>query len=341
MSNRSLNNAASLNHCIEISEPGCPSVLKSAARERPVVGSKEILIHVAAAGVNRPDVLQRRGVYVPPPGVSDIPGLEVAGRVVAVGSNVTEFEIGDEVCALTPGGGYSEYCVTPEAQALSVPRNINLVEAAALPETLFTVWFNIFMQGQLRAGQSLLVHGGTSGIGTAAIQLAKAFGAKVLATAGSDFKCHTCQRLGADLAVNYKLRRFEEELMDFTGGSGVDMVLDYIGGDYVERNLSVLKHGGRLVSLYFLQGSRVNVDLMPVLQRNLTITGSLMRPQPVTTKKQIRDHLREYVWPKIESEQIRANVFRIFPLEAANKAHELMESNKHIGKIVLVNNSYQ
>jgi len=326
--------------CIEVTEPGASKVLKLTKRFRPVPQLHEVLIHVAAAGVNRPDILQRRGLYQQPPGASDLLGLEVSGRVVAVGKYVSEFVIGDEVCALTPGGGYSEYCIVSEAQCLPVPHGISMIEAAALPETFFTVWFNVFMQGKLGREQILLVHGGSSGIGTAAIQLAKAFGARVITTAGSQVKCDACIALGADIAINYKQQDFESVILQYTDKIGVDLILDFIGGEYVNKNIRILKNGGRLVNLYFLQGNPTEIDLMPMLVKNLTITGSLLRPQPISIKRSIRDELKKFVWPKIENGQINANVYQNFMLQEAKYAHDLMESNQHIGKLVLVNPLY-
>lgn len=321
---------------VEIARPGGPEVLVPARRPRPSPGPGEVLIAVEAAGVNRPDILQRQGHYPPPPGASDIPGLEVAGAIAALGEGVREWAVGDRVCALLAGGGYAEYAVAPAPQCLPIPRGLTSVEAAALPETFFTVWTNVFERGRLRAGETLLVHGGSSGIGTAAIALAHARGARVLATAGTDEKCAACEGLGAALAVNYRRTDFVAAVKEATGGRGVDVVLDMVGGDYTPRNIECLAAEGRLVQIAFLHGSRVQIDLLPVMQRRLTITGSTLRPRGVEEKGAIARALREHVWPLIEQGRVRPVIHATFPLDRAGDAHRLMESGEHIGKIVLV-----
>jgi putative PIG3 family NAD(P)H quinone oxidoreductase len=321
---------------VEIARPGGPEVLVPARRPRPSPGPGEVLIAVEAAGVNRPDVLQRQGHYPPPPGASDIPGLEVAGVVVALGEGVGEWAVGDRVCALLAGGGYAEYAAAPAPQCLPIPRGLTPVEAAALPETFFTVWTNVFERGRLRAGETLLVHGGSSGIGTAAIALAHAFGARVLATAGSAAKCAACEALGATRAINYRGEDFVAAVKETTGGRGADVVLDMVGGDYTPRNIECLALEGRLVQIAFLHGSRVQIDLLPVMQRRLVITGSTLRPRSVAEKGAIAGALRGQVWPLIEEGRVRPLIHATFPLERAGDAHRLMESGEHIGKIVLV-----
>jgi putative PIG3 family NAD(P)H quinone oxidoreductase len=316
-------------------EPGGPDVLRLAARPRPEPHVGELLVRVSAAGVNRPDVLQRQGRYAPPPGASDIPGLELAGTIEAIGPEVTGWKVGDTICALVAGGGYAEYCVAPVAQCLPVPRGWSLVEAAAFPETFFTVWHNVFERGRLARGQTLLVHGGSSGIGTTAIQLGRAFGARVLATAGNAEKCRACERLGAERAINYKEEDFVSAVREATGGRGADVVLDMVGGDYTPRNMQCLAVEGRLVQIAFLKGSRVELDLMPLMQKRLTLTGSTLRPRPVEEKGAIASALRQQVWPLLESGQVRPVIFKTFPLSQAADAHRLMESSAHIGKIVL------
>jgi putative PIG3 family NAD(P)H quinone oxidoreductase len=294
-----------------------------------------VLIKVAAAGVNRPDVSQRQGKYPPPPGASDIPGLEVSGTVEAAGATVAGLRRGDEVCALLAGGGYAEYCVAPEPQCLPVPRGISIVDAAGLPETFFTVWTNVFDRGRLQRGESLLVHGGSSGIGTTAIQLAHAFGARVFATAGSDEKCAACERLGAERAINYRSADFVAVVREATGGKGVDVVLDMVGGDYFPRNIDVLGVGGRLVQIATLRGSKAEIVLPVVMQRRLTITGSTLRPRSVEEKGAIARALREHVWPLLEAGRVKPIVYRTFPLAEAAAAHRLLESGEHIGKVLL------
>lgn len=321
---------------VEIARPGGPEVLRAAARPRPRPGPGEVLIEVEAAGVNRPDVLQRQGHYPPPPGASDLPGLEVAGTIVEVGEGAGEWSAGDRVCALLAGGGYAQYAAAPAPQCLPIPRGLDAVQAAALPETFFTVWTNVFERGRLREGETLLVHGGSSGIGTAAIALAHAFGARVLATAGSAQKCAACLALGAERAVNYREEDFVAAVKDATSGRGADVILDMVGGDYTPRNLECLALEGRLVQIAFLHGSKVQIDLMTVMQKRLTVTGSTLRARTVDQKGAIARALRERVWPLIEAGRVRPLVHATFPLEQAADAHRLMESGVHIGKIVLV-----
>ncbi len=322
--------------CIEISQPGGPEVLKAAERPDPTPGPGEVLIHVAAAGVNRPDVMQRKGAYPPPPGASDIPGLEVSGTVGAIGPSVHDWHAGDSVCALVAGGGYATLCVAPAAQCLPTPGALDLVTAAAVPETFFTVWSNVFDRGKLRAGETVLIHGGTSGIGTTAIQLASARGARVFATAGSDEKCRACEALGAAHAINYRKSDFVEVIKELTHERGVDLVLDIIGGSYVARNLAVLGMDGRLVQIWLMGGdSSATVDFRRVLGRRLTITGSTLRPRTVEDKGRIAAALRAEVWLLIEKGAVKPIVYRTFPLDQAAEAHRLMESSQHVGKIVL------
>jgi putative PIG3 family NAD(P)H quinone oxidoreductase len=320
---------------IGIKTPGGPEVLAPERRDVPAPGPREVLIRVEAAGVNRPDVLQRKGHYAPPPGASDIPGLEVAGRVVACGPSVTRWRVGDSICALVAGGGYAEYTVAPEEQCLPIPAGLTAIEAAALPEAFFTVWTNVFERGRLTAGERLLVHGGSSGIGTTAIQLARAFDAVVYATAGSAEKCRACEALGAARAINYREEDFVDVIRTATDGRGVDVVLDMVGGDYVARNLSVLATDGRLVQIAFLKGSTATIDLGDVMRRRLTITGSTLRPRSPAEKGAIAAALKERVWPLLASGAIRPVIHAVVPLEGAAAAHRLMESSEHIGKIVL------
>ena len=320
---------------IEIREPGGPDVLAPVERPMPMPRAGEVLIRIAGAGVNRPDVMQRLGKYPAPPGASDIPGLEVAGTIEAVGADVSAFKPGDQVCALLAGGGYAEYCVAPAAQCLPVPRGLSLVEAAAVPETFFTVWTNVFERGRLKSGESLLVHGGSSGIGTTAIQLARAFGARVFATAGSPVKCDACERLGAERAINYRDADFVAAVRESTGGKGVDVILDMVGGDYFARNIDLLTMEGRLVQIATLRGSKAEIVLPVIMQRRLTITGSTLRARSVAEKRAIAGALREHVWPLLESGQVKPVVYRTFPFRDAAAAHRLMESGEHIGKVVL------
>ena len=321
---------------IEIREPGGPEVLVPVERPRPKPGTGEVLVKVAAAGVNRPDVMQRRGMYPAPPGASDIPGLEIAGTVEETGEDVQRLRVGDPVCALVSGGGYAEYCVAPEIQCLPIPRGMDAIQAAGIPETFFTVWTNVFDRGRLARGESLLVHGGSSGIGTTAIQLARAFGARVFATAGSGEKCAVCEQLGAERAINYKDRDFVPEIRDATAGRGVDVILDMVGGEYLPRNLDSLAVDGRLVQIALMGGAKSHINLATVMQRRLTVTGSTLRPRSVVEKGAIADALRQHVWPLLEAGIVAPVIYRIFPLREAADAHRMMESSAHIGKLVLV-----
>jgi len=320
---------------VEIARPGPPEGLCPARRPVPRPGAGEALIRVAAAGVNYPDLLQRQGKYPPPPGASDVPGLEVAGQVVAVGEGATGLALGERVCALVTGGGYAEYCLAPAPQCLPVPRGMDDVSAAAIPETFFTVWANVFDRGGLRSGETLLVHGGSGGIGTTAIQLGREFGARVLATAGSPEKCAVCEELGAEKAIDHRREDFVAVVRERTGGRGVDVILDILGGEDTARNIACLAPGGRLVQIAFLKGPKVEVDLTPILQRRLTLTGSTLRPRTVEEKGAIAWALRGSVWPMLERGTVRPLVHRTYPLAEAAEAHRLMESRGHVGKIVL------
>ena len=321
---------------IEITTPGPPEVLRPTRRPTPRPQDGEVLIRVAAAGVNRPDLMQRKGHYAPPPGVSDVPGLEVAGTIVEVGPGVAGLAMGDEVCALVAGGGYAEYCAAPSPQCLEVPAGSSLVEAAALPETFFTVWHNVFERGRLTAGQSILIHGGASGIGTTAIQLARAFGARVFTTAGTAAKCAACVALGAERAVDYHLEDFVAVVRDATEGRGVDVILDMVGADYTPRNLECLAVEGRLVQIAFLHGPKTELNLLPVLQKRLTITGSTLRPRPVADKGAIAAALLREVWPLLARGAVRPVIHATFPLAEAWRAHRALEEGAHVGKLVLV-----
>lgn len=318
---------------IAISAPGGPEVLVPVRLPVPVPGPGHILVRVRAAGVNRPDVLQRMGAYPPPPGAPETPGLEIAGEVVGVGAGVRRYEAGDRVCALVPGGGYAEYAVVHEDNALPVPPGLSMVEAAAIPETFFTVWTNVFDRGGLKEGETLLIHGGSSGIGTTAIMLAKALGARVIVTAGSEDKCRACRDLGADLAINYRTEDFVAVLA--AQKIQVNVILDMVGADYVARNVRVAALHGRIVNIAFQKGSKVEIDLMPVMLKRLILTGSTLRPRTVAEKAEVARALEETVWPLIAAEQVRPVIFRTFPLAEAAAAHALMESSEHIGKIVL------
>lgn len=320
---------------IGFSTPGGPEVLKPETRPVPQPGAGEILVAVAAAGVNRPDVLQRQGGYNPPPGASDIPGLEIAGTVVALGEGARRFAIGDKVCGLVAGGGYAQYAVVHESNALPVPKGLSLTEAGAIPETFFTVWTNVFQRGRLQAGESFLVHGGSSGIGTTAIQLAKAFGATVLATAGSEDKCQACRDLGADYAINYRTEDFVAAAKAATDGRGVNLILDMVGGDYIDRNYETAADQGRIVQIAFLNGPKATVNFSRLMLKRLTHTGSTLRPRTVAEKAAIATELYEKVWPLLEAGRCKPLVNATFPLAEAAEAHRLMESSSHIGKIVL------
>jgi NADPH:quinone reductase len=323
---------------VEISAYGKPDVLRLAERPEPVPGAGELLIRVRASGINRPDVLQRTGNYPVPPGASDIPGLEVAGEIVsgdATAMAQTGFSVGDRVCALVAGGGYAQLCLAPVGQCLPVPKGLSDVEAASLPETFFTVWSNVFDRVKLQAGETLLIQGGTSGIGVTAIQMAKALGATVIATAGSDEKCQACLKLGADHAVNYKTQDFAAEAKKLTGGAGVNVILDMVAGDYVAREIECLAEDGRLVIIAVQGGVKSGFNAGLVLRKRLVITGSTLRPRPVEFKSAIARSLQAKVWPLLENGAIKPVIHSVFPAAQAAKAHELMESNQHIGKIVL------
>jgi len=320
---------------IQIEKHGDPEVLKLHSMPVPEPGPGEVLIKVAAAGVNRPDVMQRKGLYPPPPGATDVPGLEVSGTVVSVGQNVSKPPINSEVCALVTCGGYAEYCLAAASICLPVPEKISLVNAAGIPETFFTVWTNVFKRGQLKAGESLLVHGGSSGIGTTAIQLGKAFGATVYTTAGTSDKCEFCNNLGADAAINYREQDFSEEIKRLTEGKGVNVILDMVGGPYFPKNIRLLADEGRLVQIALMQGSKAEVDFRSLLLKRVTLTGSTLRPRSVEEKTKIAQALQKNVWPLLESGAIRPIIHQTFPLKQASEAHRLMESSAHIGKILL------
>ncbi|MEO0937754.1 MAG: NAD(P)H-quinone oxidoreductase [Pseudomonadota bacterium] len=319
-------------HAVEISTPGGPEVLTLTDRPRPEAGHGQVVIEVAYAGVNRPDALQRAGMYNPPPGASDLPGLEASGTVVEVGPGAEGLAVGDKVCALLPGGGYAEYVATPAAHCLRVPEGMGLKAAACLPETFFTVWSNVFTRGGLKAGERFLVHGGSSGIGTTAIQLAAAFGARVFATAGSDEKCAACEALGAEKAINYRSEAFEDVLK---AEGGADLILCMVGGPYISRNLKALADDGRLVQIAFLQGPKADVNFVQLMTRRLTMTGSTLRPQSDLAKAQIAQDLREAVWPLLDAGRVAPVMDQTFALADAAAAHARMESSAHIGKIVL------
>jgi len=321
---------------IEIRQPGGPEVLVPTERPVPDLGPDDVLIKVAAAGVNRPDVSQRLGHYPPPPGASDIPGLEVAGTIERVGAGVTTWRAGDRVCALVAGGGYAEYCAAPAPQCMRIPNGLGTTEAAAIPETTLTVWTNVFERGRLASGESFLVHGGSSGIGTTAIQLAKAFGARVFTTAGSAEKCRACEALGAERAVNYRTEDFVGVVREATGGRGVDVILDMVGAKYLTQNIDTLAVDGRLVEIGLLGGARAEINLPPIMQRRLTLTGSTLRPRSVNEKAAIARAVVEKVWPLYESGAVKVLVHGTFPLREAAEAHRVMESSAHIGKLVLL-----
>ena len=317
---------------IEIVEPGGPSVLKSSIRNIPKPKRNEVLIKISYAGINRPDVLQRSGSYLPPPGASDLPGLEASGIIFAIGENVTNWEVGDEVCALLPGGGYAEYAVTQASHCLPVPTGMSLKQAAALPETLFTVWSNVFQRGGLKPNEKFLVHGGSSGIGTMAIQLANLFGSEVYATAGSEAKCSACEELGAIRAIDYNKEDFLEVIKSI---GGVHLILDMVGGAYIEKNIKALVDDGRLVQIAFLKGAKVELNFAQIMTRRLTVTGSTLRPQSDLSKSQIASELLEKIWPLLSTGRINPVINSVFDLNDVSSAHLLMESSKHIGKIVL------
>jgi len=320
---------------IAISEPGGPDVLKPVEIPVPVPGPNEILIRVEAAGVNRPDVLQRKGAYPPPPGASEIPGLEIAGEIVAAGQGAARFAPGDRVTALVTGGGYAQYCLAHEGAALPFPREFDAVHAAALPETYFTVWHNLFYRGGLARGETLLVHGGSSGIGTTAIQIAKAFGATVFTTAGSAEKCAACEALGADVAINYREEDFVAAVKEKTDGRGVDIILDMVGGDYLQKNIYCAAEDGRIHQIAFLHGSKATVDFNRLMRKRITLTGSTLRPRTPEVKAQLARALEDRVWPLLSAGEVKPIIDSTFPLEKAAEAHARMESNVHIGKIIL------
>lgn len=321
---------------IAITAPGGPEVLKAERAALPALKDHEVLIKVAAAGVNRPDVLQRLGGYPPPPGAPATPGLEVAGHVVARGAQARRYGEGDAVCALVPGGGYAEYCAAAEDNALPVPQGISLIEAGGIPETFFTVWTNVFERAGLKPGETLLVHGGSSGIGTTAIMMAHQLGSRVFATAGSAEKCRACEALGAERGINYREEDFVPIVKGGTAGKGADVILDMVGGDYVGRNLAAAAMHGRIVNIAFLKGSKVEVDLLPIMLKRLTLSGSTLRPRSVAEKAEIARALEARIWPLLAQGKIRPQIYQTFPLAEAAEAHRLMETSAHVGKIVLV-----
>ncbi|TNE75767.1 MAG: NAD(P)H-quinone oxidoreductase [Gammaproteobacteria bacterium] len=321
--------------CIEIRSPGSADMLTPVSRPLPHPGDDEVLIRVSAAGVNRPDVLQRQGLYPPPPGAPDIPGLEVSGEIVSVGNRENRWQVGQRVCALVSGGGYAEYCVAHQDLCLPIPTPLTAIQAAAIPETFFTVWHNLFLHDTLKPGESLLVHGGSSGIGTTAIQLANSLDHRVFVTAGSEEKCQHCLELGAEAAINYREQDFVATIKDLTDRRGVDVIVDMVGGDYVQRNIKAAAFHGRIISLAFLQGSRVEVDLMPVMLKQLILTGSTLRARPVAEKAAIARSLLDKVWPLLDNGSVAPVIHTTYPLQNAADAHRLMESSEHIGKIVL------
>ena len=320
---------------VTIRESGDPDVLVADTGKVPEVGAGEVLIKVEAAGINRPDVMQRQGNYNPPPGASQIPGLEVAGEINLVSHGVTKYKVGDKVCALVSGGGYAEYCNAPVPQVLPIPEGLSMIEAAGVPENYFTVWTNVFQRGGLQEGETILIHGGSSGIGTTAIQLAHLHGANVITTAGSEEKCKACLQLGADHAINYRETNFVNQVQEITSGKGVELILDMVGGDYIQKNISCLALEGRLVQIAFLKPAVNEINLAPMMINRLTITGSTLRPRTVEQKGEIASELRKRVWPMFQKGQLKVVVHQTFPLEKANEAHRLMEASTHIGKIIL------
>lgn len=321
---------------VDLPEFGGPEVLVPARGPVPKPGPGELLVRVHAAGVNRPDIMQRQGGYNPPPGASPVPGLEISGTIAEVAPGVAGWKVGDQVCALVSGGGYAEYCVAPAPQCLPVPKGLSLVEAAGLPETYYTVWTNVFQRGRLKAGETFLVHGGSSGIGTTAIQLAREFGARIFATVGNAEKAIVCRDLGAESVINYRDEDFVEAVRELTDGKGVDLILDMVGGPYIERNIEALAVEGRLVQIAFQQPSKVEIDFLPMMLKRLTITGSTLRPRTVEQKAEIAAELRAKVWPLIEAGKVRPLIYKTFPLAEAAAAHALMETSTHIGKILLI-----
>jgi NADPH2:quinone reductase len=322
---------------IAIREPGKPDVLVPQERDVPSPKPGEVLVRIAAAGVNRPDVMQREGKYPPPPGAPDIPGLEIAGEVVALGDGVQRWKSGDKVTALVPGGGYAEYMTVHESNALPVIAPLTMVEAGAIPETFFTVWHNVFERGALKAGETMLIHGGSSGIGTTAIMLAKCFGARVITTVGSEEKAAACRKLGADLAINYNTQDFVAETKKATDGKGAELIVDMVGGDYIQKNYDAARVDGRIVQIAFLRPPKVLVDFRPILAKRLWHTGSGLRPRPIHEKAAIARAVEQNVWPLIASGKVKPLIYKTFPLREAAAAHALMESSQHIGKIVLTN----
>lgn len=321
---------------VVITHPGAPDVLQIEERLKPAFTTDEVLVKVAAAGINRPDVFQRKGNYPPPAHApQDIPGLEIAGTIAEVGANVTRWKIGDKVCALVIGGGYAEYCNVPAGQCLPIPENLSFAEAASLPETFFTVWSNVFDRGHLKPGESLLIHGGSSGIGVTAIQMAKALGSTVYVTAGSDEKCKFCEELGATKAINYKTENFKDVIQQITNDKGVDVILDMIGGDYTVPNLQSLADEGRLVMINMMKGKDVSIDLSIIMRKRLMITGSMLRSRDIAFKAAIAQSLEQHIWPLLASGKIKPVIYKVFPASEAAQAHRLMESSAHIGKLVL------
>lgn len=321
---------------VDLPEFGGPEVLVPARGPVPRPQAGEVLVKVHAAGVNRPDIMQRQGGYNPPPGASPVPGLEISGTIAEVAPGVAGWKVGDQVCALVSGGGYAEYCVAPAPQCLPVPKGLSLVEAAGLPETYYTVWTNVFQRGRLKAGETFLVHGGSSGIGTTAIQLAREFGARIFTTVGNAEKAIVCRDLGAESVINYRDEDFVEAVRELTDGKGVDLILDMVGGPYIERNIEALAVEGRLVQIAFQQPSKVEIDFLPMMLKRLTITGSTLRPRTVEQKAEIAAELRAKVWPLIEAGKVRPLIYKTFPLAEAAAAHALMETSTHIGKILLI-----
>jgi NADPH2:quinone reductase len=321
--------------CIEIHDMGAKSRLELGHRPLPQPGSGEVLVKVAAAGVNRPDLVQRQGAYPPPPGASDILGLEIAGEIAALGPDAAGIAVGQQVCALVTGGGYAEYCVAAAPLCLPYPKGYDAVQAAAIPETFFTVWHNVFQRGRLQPGERFLVHGGGSGIGTVAIQLAKAFGATVFATAGGANKCRACRDLGADRAIDYKAEDFVAAIEKATGGKGVDVILDMVGGDYLARNIKCLAVDGRHVSIAFLHGATAEINFLPMMLKRLVLTGSTLRPQSVAVKGAIAAELREKVWPLLDQGKVAPQIYRTVPLAEAEEAHRLINDDRHFGKIIM------
>ncbi|WP_289079412.1 NAD(P)H-quinone oxidoreductase [uncultured Thalassospira sp.] len=320
---------------VEIRKDADAPYLALAEADIPEIGDDDVLVRVRAAGINRPDLMQVAGMYPPPPGASEIPGLELAGEIVATGPKVGDWKVGDKVCALVTGGGYAQYAAVPAAQCLPVPENLTMVQAAGLPETFFTVWHNVFDKAKLTSGETFLVHGGTSGIGTTAIQLAKAFGAKVIATAGSDEKCQACRDLGADVAINYKTRDFVEEVKSATDGKGADVILDMVAGDYVSRNFKAAAFDARILIIAFLRGPKAETNFTPLLLKRLTLMGSTLRAQPVANKGAIAQSLREQVWPMIANGQIAPVIHKTLPLAKAEEGHGILKGGAHIGKVIL------